>query len=165
MNVASAQIDHLKLKAGLNLQEERIIGNVKVFFYDLRFKQPLKVNCEDNEWLRPRTVHTIEHLLAVKLREVSEELGSSSERIISVFPYGCMTGFGVISILQPDDFSEILKETLEIVVKATEVPFAKKELCGNAIFHDLEDACFEIREFIKVMVENKFKCNESPRIK
>lgn len=66
MNVASAQIDHLKLKAGLNLQEERVIGNERVFFYDLRFKQPLKVNCEDNEWLRPRTAHTIEHLLAVR---------------------------------------------------------------------------------------------------
>lgn len=31
MNVTSAQIDHLKLKAGLNLQEERKIGE-KWFF-------------------------------------------------------------------------------------------------------------------------------------
>lgn len=165
MNVTSAQIDHLKLKAGLNLQEERKIGEKWFFFYDLRFKKPSQVNMEGHDWIRPKTAHTIEHLFAVHLREVSEDMGFGADKIVSVFPYGCMTGFGVISTLNSDLFGNLLKETLEVMVRATEVPFAKKELCGNAGFHDLNDAIFEIKEFIKVMVENKFECNESPRIK
>lgn len=102
MNVVSAQVDHFKLKSGIHLQEVREIAGVRLYFYDLRVIEPEKVNNCRYDNLSPRTSHTIEHLLAHNLRQVCEDTeGRDAGEIVSVFPYGCLTGFGVISTIPP----------------------------------------------------------------
>ena len=113
MNVASAQVDHYKLEVGLYLQEVQEVGNILLYVYDLRLIKPNDCNINGYAGLRPTVIHSIEHLLAWNLRKVAVDDGKSALDIISVYPYGCATGFGCISTLSEEEFAPILKKLLK----------------------------------------------------
>lgn len=158
MNVVSAQVDHFKLKSGIHLQEVREIAGVRLYFYDLRVIEPEKVNNCRYDHLSPRTSHTIEHLLAHNLRQVCEDTeGRDAGEIVSVFPYGCLTGFGVISTIPPTFFKQIAWWALNRSALTERVPFSEPQLCGNYAFHNLRDAKRVLNEFITIIKDQEIE--------
>ena len=84
--VESFTLDHTKVKAPyvrLIAQEQGVKGDV-IANYDLRFLQP------NEKELPTGVVHTFEHLLADLLRD-------RIEGIIDISPFGCRTGFHLIT--------------------------------------------------------------------
>lgn len=142
MNVESFNLDHTKVAAPY----VRLAGKVQgengdeVFKYDLRFKQPNK------EFMEMPALHSIEHLMAENIRDYSD-------KIVDLSPMGCQTGFylSVINHNNYDDILSILENTLEDVLKATEVPACNVVQCGWAESHSLEGA----KELAKDMLRKK----------
>ena len=111
--VESFQLDHRKVKAPYVRRADRLVGprGDVVTKFDLRFLQP-------NAGAMPTgALHTLEHLLAVYLRE--ELVG-----IIDLSPMGCRTGFYLTLFGEPEveEVKEALKRALEQVLAASEVP-------------------------------------------
>ncbi len=131
MKVESFELDHTKVKAPyvrLAAVEEGPKGDI-VAKYDLRFITPNKGA------ITTGGMHTLEHLLALFMRE---EL----DGIIDISPMGCRTGF-YITKFGKTPLSEIKKaveNAIEKVLKAKEVPAANEVQCGNFKDHSLTDA-------------------------
>lgn len=107
--------------------------------FDLRFIQP-------NQGALPTAaVHTLEHLLAVNMRD-------HLEGIIDLSPMGCRTGFYMImwgehtTAEVRDALVTVMKEN---VLKATTVPAVVPEACGNYRDHSL----FAAKEYTKQVLE------------
>lgn len=164
MNVASAQVDHYKLEVGLYLQEVQEVGNILLYVYDLRMVKPNECNIDGYDGMRPSVVHSIEHLLAWNLRKVAVDVGKSASDIISVYPYGCTTGMGCISLLSKEEFAPILKKAIEVSLDATEVPFADPKLCGNYHYQDLRGAKHELERYYDDLEDVSWSVWVSPRI-
>ncbi|MFY9429545.1 MAG: S-ribosylhomocysteine lyase [bacterium] len=129
--VESFQLDHRKLKAPYVRRADRLVGprGDVVTKFDLRFLQP-------NAGAMPTgALHTLEHLLAVYLRE--ELVG-----IIDLSPMGCRTGFYLTLFGEPEveEVKEALKRALEQVLAASEVPAANEVQCGHYRDHSLAGA-------------------------
>jgi S-ribosylhomocysteine lyase len=135
--VESFLLDHTKViapyvrVAGKEKQE-----NVKITKYDLRLVQP---NLEE---IPTGALHTLEHLIAVKLRD---EL----EGIIDISPMGCRTGFYLIMWGEYDTETvrDALVNVLKYVVTAKEadVTAVSAKECGNYRDHSL----FGAQEYAK----------------
>lgn len=144
MNLVSASVDHNKLNIGLHKWEE--VSSVPgLFLYDLRFKKPI-IDIEHQDVLRADSMHTIEHFLAFYLRKIS-----APEKTLSFFPYGCQTGFGCLSFLAPQDFKQVLIDTIEHVLMQEEVPFSSTKLCGNMFLNNMAQAKIDLREYLEVI--------------
>lgn len=147
MNVESFNLDHTKVKAPY----VRLAGIKKgdhgdeVYKYDIRFKQPNK------EYMEMPALHSLEHLMAENIR-------NHSDKVVDVSPMGCQTGFylAVINHNDVDDILKVLENTLEDVLKATEVPACNEVQCGWAASHSLEGA----QELAKEMLEKKNEWKE-----
>lgn len=147
MNVESFNLDHTKVKAPY----VRLAGIKKgdngdeVYKYDIRFKQPNK------EHMEMPALHSLEHLMAENIR-------NHSDKVVDVSPMGCQTGFylAVINHNDVDDILKVLENTLEDVLKATEVPACNEVQCGWAASHSLEGA----QELAKEMLEKKNEWKE-----
>lgn len=131
MNVESFNLDHTKVKAPY----VRLAGVVKgengdeIYKYDLRFKQPNK------EHMEMPALHSLEHLMAEKSRD-------HSDQIVDISPMGCQTGF-YLSVINHDNYDEILtllEKVLDDVIEADEVPACNEVQCGWAASHSLEGA-------------------------
>ena len=131
MNVESFNLDHTKVKAPY----VRLAGVVKgengdeIYKYDLRFKQPNK------EHMEMPALHSLEHLMAEKSRD-------HSDQIVDISPMGCQTGF-YLSVINHDNYDEILtllEKVLNDVIEADEVPACNEVQCGWAASHSLEGA-------------------------
>lgn len=146
MKVTSGQVDHTHLKPGLHLLETILVGNTYLYSYDLRFIRPIQTSKDKDKVLTQGQVHTIEHLLAYHLRVNA----THPSQIISIFPYGCLTGFGCISTLDVPLFSKVLHKTLDVVDSFTEIPFSTVERCGNCFINDLEGAKRALKSFAKI---------------
>lgn len=164
MNVASAQVDHYKLEVGLYLQEVQEVGNILLYVYDLRMVKPNDCNIDGYDGMRSPVVHSIEHLLAWNLRKVAVDAGKSASDIISVYPYGCTTGMGCISLLSKEEFAPILKKAIEVSLDATEIPFADPQLCGNYHYQDLRGAKHKLKRYYDDLEDVGWSVWISPRI-
>ena len=131
MNVESFNLDHTKVAAPFVRLAGTKVGNNgdEILKYDIRFKQPNK------EHMEMPGLHSLEHLMAENIR-------NHTEQVVDLSPMGCQTGF-YLSVINHDNFDgilEILENTLQDVLQATEVPACNEVQCGWAASHSLEGA-------------------------
>ncbi|MHC5269825.1 S-ribosylhomocysteine lyase [Enterococcus sp. LJL98] len=141
--VESFTLDHTKVKAPyvrLIAEEKGSKGDV-IANYDLRFLQP------NEKELPTGVVHTFEHLLADLLRD-------RIDGIIDISPFGCRTGFHLITWGVPSA-AEVAKQLTEVLtIIANEIKFediqgVSIESCGNYRDHSL----FGAKEYAKIILE------------
>lgn len=142
MKVESFELDHTKVVAPYIRKAGVYVGKNKdiVTKFDLRFMQPNK------ETMDICAIHTLEHLLAVYLRETSLD-----ERIIDLSPMGCRTGFyfSLWEDTSEDEVKTALVESLKKVLESTEIPAANEVQCGTYKDHSLEGAKKLAKNFIE----------------
>ena len=110
--------------------------------WDLRFKKP-----NAGDYVSPKALHTVEHLLATVLRNSSEK-----DNVIYFGPMGCRTGFYLLTVnLTHDEVLNLLKESCAVALTLDEIPGNKREECGNYLEHDLEDAKREIAGYLEIL--------------
>jgi S-ribosylhomocysteine lyase len=144
MKVESFELDHTKVVAPY-IRKAGVYEGKKgdmVTKFDIRFKQPNEAVMETG------AIHTMEHLLAVYLRETS--LG---EDVIDLSPMGCRTGFylTVWGDVEVDAVMEMMLYALGKVRTSTEIPAANEIQCGTYRDHSLEGAISLAQEFIDGM--------------
>lgn len=134
--VESFSLDHNKVKApyvrmaGIETNQGVVIQK-----FDLRFLQP------NQDALPTAALHTLEHLLAVNLRDYIEG-------VIDLSPMGCRTGFYLIVWGEHStaEIRDALKTVLEKHVIGTDyVPAVSAKECGNYRDHSL----FAAQEYAK----------------
>lgn len=110
--------------------------------WDLRFKKP-----NAGDYVSPKALHTIEHLLATVLRNSSEK-----DNVIYFGPMGCRTGFYLLTVnLDRAKVLKLLKESCATALTLDEIPGSKREECGNYLEHDLEDAKRELLLYSEIL--------------
>jgi S-ribosylhomocysteine lyase len=120
----SFEINHLILNRGLYLSDiRRINENTNVYIYDWRIYAPREL-----KYLSESANHTIEHLLANYM--------NNSKRVlkIAIFPYGCLTGFGIAlgEKIEVEELENILKDFINSVINNKNyVPGNQLSQCGN----------------------------------
>lgn len=142
MKVESFELDHTKVVAPYIRRAGSYEGEKgdKITKFDIRFMQPNK------EAMNMSGIHTLEHLLAVYLRE--EQL---SEDVIDLSPMGCRTGFylTVWGDKTVEDIEVPLINSLKKVLQTKEIPAANEVQCGNYKEHSLEEAIKYATSFVK----------------
>lgn len=126
--VESFELDHNKVKAPY----VRLAGTGKhesgavIQKFDLRFLQPNK------DAMPTGVVHTLEHLLAINIRD--EITG-----VIDISPMGCRTGFYMIVWGETPiaDVVNGLENVLKKVADYDDVPAMTAKACGNYRDHSL----------------------------
>lgn len=139
MNVESFNLDHTKVVAPFVRLAGRKMGvkGDEILKYDIRFKQPNK------EHMDMPGLHSLEHLMAENIR-------NHTDKVVDMSPMGCQTGF-YLAVINHEDYEEILtilENTLEDVLKATEVPACNEVQCGWAASHSLDGAKEIAREML-----------------
>lgn len=134
--VESFELDHTKVKAPYVRQAgfQKVGTDGVVNKFDIRFCQPNKDNLE------PPVIHTLEHLLALNIRDFAEDYDHFE--VIDLSPMGCQTGFYLIMNGEPkvSELIDILEKTMHAALPIEEVPAATELQCGQAKLHDLEGA-------------------------
>lgn len=141
IKVESFELDHTKVKAPYVRKcgaEKGQKGDI-ISKFDLRFLQPNK------EEMPTGAVHTLEHLLAIYMREKMDD-------IIDISPMGCRTGFYMVvwGEVKVDTVIEALNYTLNKVLETVAVPAANEVQCGNYRDHSL----FSAKEYAKHVLKN-----------
>lgn len=149
--VESFELDHNKVLAPYVRQAGQEIhqSGAVVTKFDLRFLQP-------NQSAMPTAaMHTLEHLLAVNLRDYLTD-------IIDISPMGCRTGFYMIVWGQPSvkEVRDALKTVLNFVVETNDVPAITAKECGNYRDHSL----FSAKEYAKEVLEKGISLDPFTRI-
>lgn len=138
MNVESFNLDHRAVAAPYVRIADRqtLPGGDELVKYDVRFTQP------NSEHLATEAIHSIEHLVAEKMRDHTDAL-------IDFSPMGCRTGFYALTLgLEPEAFLPILETTLRDVLAADAVPAANEVQCGWGAHHTLEGAKAAVARFL-----------------
>ena len=136
--IPSFQKDHDALAVGLHMQTDAH----GIATFDLRFKKP-----NAGDYITPKALHTIEHLLATVLRNSREK-----DNIVYFGPMGCRTGFYLLTRnLSYESVKELLKEAVGIALTLDEIPGSKREECGNYLEHDLHDAKKELQKYLEIL--------------
>ena len=136
--IPSFQKDHDALPKGLYVQTDA--NGITTF--DLRFKTP-----NAGDYITPKALHTIEHLLATVLRN-----GREKDNIVYFGPMGCRTGFYLLTLrLGYDEVLALLKEAIPAALALSAVPGSAKKECGNFLEHDLADAKRELCAYLAVL--------------
>lgn len=138
--VESFSLDHNIVRAPyvrLAGQETHATG-ASLQKYDLRLLQPNK------EALTTAAVHTLEHFLAIHMRDELEGL-------IDISPMGCRTGFYLViwDTHTTEEIAKALKNVLEIVLDAKTIEATTAKECGNYKDHSL----FSAQEYAKQVLE------------
>lgn len=153
MKVASFTIDHDKLLRGIYVSRKDNIGSEVVTTFDVRFKRPNIEPCMDIA-----AIHTLEHLMAVYLREDKEWADS----IIYVGPMGCRTGMYIIfkGDLEPENVLEPITNSVKYVMNFEgKIPATTSKECGNYLDHNLAFAKWECEKFYNEVLKNIKKEN------
>lgn len=148
--VESFELDHNTVKAPyVRLLGTEQNGDALVEKYDLRFLQPNK------DALPTGALHTLEHLLAVNMRD---EL----KGIIDISPMGCRTGFYMIMWDQhsPQEIRDALVNVLNKVINTEVVPAVSAKECGNYKDHSL----FAAKEYAKIVLDQGISLDPFERI-
>lgn len=136
--IPSFSKNHDTLSTGLHISME-MHG---ITTWDLRFKKP-----NAGDYISPKALHTIEHLLATTLRNSAEK-----ENVIYFGPMGCRTGFYLLTVnLSREQVIPLLKECIEAALALDEVPGNKREECGNYLEHDLARAKRELMSYLEIL--------------
>ena len=136
--IASFQKDHDKLQPGLYAQTDKN----QITTFDLRFKKP-----NAGDYITPKALHTIEHLLATVLRNSDKK-----DDIVYFGPMGCRTGFYLLTVrLCFEEVLVLLQESIKTALALEEVPGSRREECGNHLEHDLNGAKEELRAYLSVL--------------
>ena len=148
--VESFESDHNTVKAPyVRLAGTEQNGDALVEKQDLRFLQPNK------DALPTGALHTLEHLLAVNMRD---EL----KGIIDISPMGCRTGFYMIMWDQhsPQEIRDALVNVLNKVINTEVVPAVSAKECGNYKDHSL----FAAKEYAKIVLDQGISLDPFERI-
>lgn len=129
--VESFSLDHNAVKApyirlaGVEVSEE----GSRIEKYDIRLIQP------NQDALPTAAVHTLEHFLAIHLRD---EL----EGVIDISPMGCRTGFYLViwGEHSVQAIQQAVQNVLKIVTEADHVEATTAKECGNYRDHSLFSA-------------------------
>jgi S-ribosylhomocysteine lyase len=143
--IASFQVDHTRLKAGLYVSRIDSFGDVVLTTFDARFKKP---NIEPV--IDMPALHTLEHLMATYLRNHAQ-WGS---RVVYMGPMGCRTGVYIIleGKLASADVLPLLIDTLRWVANFDgDIPGAVPADCGNWREHNLDIAKYEAARYLAVL--------------
>lgn len=136
--IASFKKNHDKL--GVGLYECGTSHGVTT--WDLRFKKP-----NAGDYITPKALHTIEHLLATVLRN-----SARGGDIIYFGPMGCRTGFYLLTVnMNITEVRTLLTESLAIALTLDEIPGNKREECGNYLEHDLNGAKAECKKYMEIL--------------
>lgn len=110
--------------------------------FDLRFKKP-----NAGDFISPKALHTIEHLLATVLRNSRE-----GKNIVYFGPMGCRTGFYLLTVnLSEDEALALLKECIPVAIALEEIPGSSRQECGNYLEHDLAEARRELAAYFEIL--------------
>lgn len=135
-SVESFELDHNAVKAPYvrHCGVHKVGTDGVVNKFDIRFCQP------NQESMDPKAMHSLEHLVAYKIRKYAEKYDHFD--IIDFSPMGCQTGFYLVVSGNPtvSEIIDLLEETMKDAVQASEVPAAIAEQCGQAKLHDLSGA-------------------------
>ena len=146
--IPSFTIDHIRLKRGIYVSRQDIVGGEVVTTFDVRMKEPNREPA-----LSPNAVHTIEHLAATFLRNHPVW----ADKIIYWGPMGCLTGNYLIvkGNLSSAEILPLIKETFAFVASFEgDVPGATARDCGNYLLMNLPEARWEARKFIAEVLDN-----------
>lgn len=136
--IPSFQKDHDKLQKGLYAMTDA--NGITTF--DLRFKTP-----NAGDYITPKALHTIEHLLATVLRN-----GRCGDKIVYFGPMGCRTGFYLLTVqLSREEVLALLKESIPAALAIDTVPGSTRKECGNYLEHDPEGAKKELAAYLAVL--------------
>ena len=146
--IPSFQIDHTRLLPGIYVSRVDEVGGDFVTTFDLRMKRP---NVDPT--VEPAAMHTIEHLVATRLRNDPEW----KDRIVYFGPMGCLTGCYLLVKGRPTP-EEMLAPVLAAyefcAAYAGEVPGATPAGCGNCRLHDLDGARVEAKRYADLLRTN-----------
>ena len=135
-SVESFDLDHNLVKAPYvrHCGVQKVGKDGVVNKFDIRFSQPNK------EAMQPDAIHSLEHIIAHTIRQHAEKYNHFD--IIDFSPMGCQTGFYLVVSGEPtvSEIIDLLNETMEDALQATEVPAATEKQCGQAKLHNLEAA-------------------------
>ncbi len=136
--IPSFQKDHDSLQKGLySLTDANGITT-----FDLRFKTP-----NAGDYITPKALHTIEHLMATVLRN-----GREKDNIVYFGPMGCRTGFYLLTVrLTFGQVLALLKESIPAALAMVTVPGSSRKECGNYLEHDLTGAQKELAAYLAVL--------------
>ncbi len=155
--VASFEVDHTQLQPGVYVSRKDTVGNTVVTTFDVRLTAPYR-----EEPLSAPVLHTLEHLVAVYLREKS----SWADRVLYWGPMGCQTGFDflVMGEVAAAEIVPLLRAAFEFVAKFEgEIPGAQHAWqCGNYKLHDLKGAKEVAIRFSALLADWKEKQSEYP---
>lgn len=143
----SFQVDHTKMIA----PAVRVAKKMKtpsgdmVTVYDLRFCIP------NDEKIKSKAMHTLEHLFAGFIRE---HLNGDGVEIIDVSPMGCRTGFYMSAIGEPSeqDVAKAWEASMAKILEVSsqdEIPELNKFQCGSYKMHSLKGAKKVAKQVLK----------------
>lgn len=145
--IPSFTIDHIRLKRGIYVSRQDVVGSETVTTFDVRMKEPNR-----EPVLSPSAIHTIEHLVATYLRNHPVW----ADKIIYWGPMGCLTGNYLIvkGDLTSADVLPLVKEAFGFVASYEGVvPGATVRDCGNYLLMNLSEARWEARKYLEEVLE------------
>ncbi|MBO5665551.1 MAG: S-ribosylhomocysteine lyase [Bacteroidaceae bacterium] len=145
--IPSFTIDHIRLKRGIYVSRQDVVGSETVTTFDVRMKEPNR-----EPVLSPSAIHTIEHLVATYLRNHPVW----ADKIIYWGPMGCLTGNYLIvkGNLTSADVLPLVKEAFGFVASYEGVvPGATARDCGNYLLMNLPEARWEARKYLEEVLE------------
>lgn len=145
--IPSFTIDHIRLKRGIYVSRQDVVGGETVTTFDVRMKEPNR-----EPVLSPSAIHTIEHLVATFLRNHPVW----ADKIIYWGPMGCLTGNYLIvkGSLKSADVLPLVKEAFGFVASYEGVvPGATARDCGNYLLMNLPEARWEARKYLEEVLE------------
>ena len=146
--IPSFTIDHIRLKRGIYVSRQDIVGDEVVTTFDVRMKEPNR-----EPVLSPSAIHTIEHLAATFLRNHPVW----ADKIIYWGPMGCLTGNYLIvkGNLSSAEILPLVKETFAFVASFEGcVPGATARDCGNYLLMNLPEARWEASKYLTEVLDN-----------
>lgn len=138
--ISSFTVNHDLLDRGVYIS--RIDGDAVT--YDIRMKKP-----NGGDYISPKALHTIEHLLATYVRN-----SVHSDSIIYAGPMGCRTGFYLVArdSVTKAEILGLLRDAFRFIAAFQgEIPGSRQEECGNYLEHDLNDANREANAYLTVL--------------
>ena len=146
MDVTSFGIDHDRLLRGIYVSRKDTVGNGVLTTFDIRMKEPNREMVMDTS-----VMHTIEHLMAVYLREHPVW----AEQTIYVGPMGCRTGFYLLmsggTEKNAENFAALCTALDNILAHEGKMPGAARRECGNFRALSLKAAKDEARKYLEVL--------------
>jgi len=144
--IASFQIDHLRLKRGIYVSRVDRFGATTITTFDIRMKEP-----NNEPVMDVPALHTLEHMGATFLRSHP----AWKDRTVYFGPMGCRTGLYMVLEGHLDSpavvplVQEFLKWTIDY---RGAIPGASAKECGNWRDQNLDMAQWEARKFLDEVV-------------